>query len=155
VWTNPPAERLRSEVEAHAGVVIHQALCAPHLDILHHRVQQLSGDGPAGTWLVEVGLANTGWFATDVSAWARKHALVLPLAATLSGDGVEVVGGVARQELGQLDGRAQLRFRWRNDGTPDRALVRWTVRAAPGTVATVVAEHQRAGSCSIDIRLEE
>jgi hypothetical protein len=51
---------------------------------------------------------------------------------------------------GQLDGRAAHRFAGGNDGTPDRALVRFVVRAAPGTTVTVTARHDRAGRCSAE-----
>ena len=37
-----------------------------------------------------------------------------------------------------------------NDGTPDRALVRFVVRAAPGTTVTVTVRHDRAGRCSAE-----
>ena len=58
--------------------------------------------------------------------------------AELSGDGVSVVGGTARQTFGHLEGRAAMRFSngmfsngW--NGTPDRALVSWVVSAPAGT----------------------
>ena len=62
------------------------------------------------TWRVEVGVANTGWLPTYVSARAPKEQLVLPLVAEFGGDGVAVVDGPARRQLGQLEGRAAMRF---------------------------------------------
>jgi hypothetical protein len=151
VWTNPPPHLLRAEVAAHAEFVVHQAMASPRLEVRHTRAVPLGG----GTWRVEVGVANTGWLSTTVSAWAATHDLVQPIVAELTGDGVEVVGGRARLQLGQLDGRAALRFRLRHDGTPDRTLASWTVRAAPGTELTATISHARAGTTTATIVLAE
>ncbi len=141
VWTNPPPTRLRAEVEPHARFAVAQALASPRLEIRHQRVIPLGDD----TWRIEVGIANTGWLPTDVTARARKESLVRPIVAEIGGAGVEVVGGPARQQLGQLSGRAGTRFTMGVDGTPDRALVSWTVTASNGAVATVTVAHDRAG----------
>ena len=138
-WANPPLGRLAAEVQGHADFAIHQALAAPELEIVHTRTVALGGD----TWRIEVGVANTGWLPTTVTDKARKDHMVRPIVATL--EGAEVLGGVARLELGQLGGRIGARFGHRNDGTPDRALATWVVRAAAGTAVQVTATHQRAG----------
>ncbi|MEY4339973.1 MAG: hypothetical protein RLZ14_1823 [Actinomycetota bacterium] len=147
-WSNAPASRLRAEVAPHAEFAVHQALCSPRIEVLHTAAQPLGAD----TWRVEVGIANTGWLPTYVSEKAKKDRLVLPLVAELRG--AEVVGGVARQELGQLGGRLTMQFSYgKNDGTPDRVLASWVVRAAAGTTVEVSVEHQRAGSTSAAITL--
>lgn len=145
-WTNPPVHRVRDEVAPHADFAVYQALCSPRVEIVHTRVMPLGGDGQTATWRVEVGIANTGWLATDVTRWARKNKIVLPLVAELSG--AEVLDGHPRRQLGQLEGRAALRFRHAVDGTPDRALATWTVRAPAGTSVTVTATHPRAGTAT-------
>ena len=77
---------------------------------------------------MEVGIANTGFLPTYISVKARNDSMVLPLVAELAG--AAAVGGVARQELGQLGGRLDHRFSYgKNDGTPERVLAGWTVRA--------------------------
>jgi len=101
---------------------VFQALAAPQLDITQVDIVVLA----EGVWRVDVGVANIGWLPTDVSALARKEHLVLPIAVGVRGDGVEVTGP-ARRTIGQLDGRAALRFRAGNDGTTDRTLVSWTL----------------------------
>ena len=127
-----------------------QALAAPCLELRQVRGVPL-GDG---TWRVEAGVANTGWLPTDVTARARKSDLVRPTVAEVAGTGVTVVGGPARQTLGQLDGRAALRFADGHDGTPDRALAAWVVEADPGTEVTVTAWHPRAGRVEATLTLE-
>ncbi|HEU5151900.1 MAG TPA: M14 family metallopeptidase [Iamia sp.] len=141
VWTNPPLDRLKAEVAPHAAFAVAQALAAPSLAIRHTRAVRT---GPR-TWRVEVGVANTGWLPTDVSARARQADLVRPIVAEVTGEGVAVVGGPARQTLGQLAGRAALRFAGGHDGTPDRALATWLVEADAGTTVDVAAWHPRAG----------
>lgn len=146
VWVNPPPSFLAAEIEGHGDVAIHQAMAAPCLEIDHLRTLPLSaaaGDGEQ-MFRVEAAISNTGWFATDVSAFARKASLTLACEATLAG--ARVVGGTARVEFGQLEGQAAARFAGGNDGTPDRALLAWTVQAAPGTQISVSVRHQRAGS---------
>jgi hypothetical protein len=147
VWTNPPPARLRDEVAPHAAFAVAQALAAPCLQIRHHRVVDLG----ASTWRVEVGVANTGWLPTYVSERARKEDLVLPIVAELHGAGATRIGGPARVQLGQLEGRAATRFSRANDGTPDRALCSWVVQAAAGTTVTVTVSHERAGRADVDV----
>lgn len=152
-WSNPPLARLAAEVRPHAEFAVFQALAAPALEVVHTASTPL-GDGH---WRVEVGIANTGWLPTDVTAHARAVQLVLPVTATIDTttgtttgttdgeDEMRVVGGPARIELGQLDGRVSARFRGRQDGSPDRALAAWVVRAAAGTSLQVTVAHPRAG----------
>lgn len=155
-WTNPPLHRLHSEVAAHADFAIHQALCSPKLEIQRVEATPLGGD----TWQLVIGVANTGFLPTDVSALARKERLVRPVAVDVSG--VDVVDGPRRRRLGveaagpeggQLDGRAALRFAGGNDGTPDRALLRFVVRGRSGDVISIAANHDRSGRCSVEYRL--
>ena len=147
-WINPPTSRLLEEVAPHAEAVIHQARCSPRLAIRHVAAHALGDD----VWRLEVGVANTGWLPTEVSARARAERLVRPITVEVTvevtgeiADQVEVIDGPARRTCGQLDGRAALRFRGGNDGTPDRTLVAFTLRAPAGTVVEVAARHDRAG----------
>jgi hypothetical protein len=148
-WVNPPPHLLREEVAAHARFAVHQAACSPRLVIRHAVAVRLADD----TWRVEAGVSNTGWLPTHISHRAAKEHLVRPVTATVSGDGVEVVGGPARVQVGQLEGRAAMRFAEGNDGTPDRALATWVVRARAGTTLTVEASHDRAGRATATIDL--
>jgi len=147
-WTNPVGERLRDEVAAHADFAVHQALASPRVEIGHLAATRLADD----TWRVDVGIANTGWLPTDVSALARSEQLVRPIVAEIGGD-VAVVDGPVRVQVGQLDGRAALRFRGGNDGTPDRTMVSWVVRGWAGDVVDVTVTHQRCGRVTSDLTL--
>ena len=148
-WTNPPLHLLRDEVAAHADFAVFQALASPSLRVLHRAVEPLGDE----TWRVEIGIANVGWLPTDVTAHARKEKIVRPVTASISGDDVDVLDGSARRTSGQLDGRAAMRFTDGNDGTPDRALVSWTVRGAAGSEVDIVVEHPRCGRTSVTVGL--
>jgi murein tripeptide amidase MpaA len=146
-WINPPLALLRAEVQGHADFAIHQALAAPELEVLHCAAVPLA----AGLWRIEVGIANTGWLPTYITQKARKDNLVLPIVARIAG--ATVVGGTERVELGQLEGRLSMRFTHWHDGTPDRRMISWVVRAEAGTTVTVTVEHQRAGSAVAEVAL--
>ena len=122
---------------------------SPKLDILLADAKQLGDD----TWLVRVGVANTGWLPTYITTHANKQNLVLPLTVEISG--ATVVGEGARKQLGQLEGRVALRMNGgaMSDGTGDRALATWTVTAKRGTTVNVIAEHPRAGRATASIAL--
>jgi hypothetical protein len=147
IWTNPPLDLLREEVTPHARFAVAQAMASPCLAIPRATAVDLG----AGTWRVEAGIANTGWLPTHVSARGAKEELTKPIVAELGG--AEVIGTPARQLLGQLQGRAAARFRLYHDGTPDRTLATWVVRAPAGTEVTLSAAHERAGRTHVTLVL--
>ena len=149
IWSNPPGGHLKAEVAPHAEFAVYQALASPRIEILLADAERLGDD----TWRVRVGVANTGWLPTYVTEYAKKHDLVQPL--TVSIEGAEPVGAPARVKLGQLAGRQALRINgWAlNDGTADRALHTFVVRAAAGSTVTLVAEHPRAGRVTSAVTL--
>ena len=138
-WFNPPAHLVRSEVEHHADFAIHQALAAPCLAISHTAVEQLGDD----TWRVSIGVANTGWLPTTVTERARKDGRLPAVTVEISG---AQAAGPDRVRLGHLEGRRDARFRRNDDGSTDRGLAGWIVRAPAGTVVTATARHDRAGT---------
>ncbi len=158
-WSNPPeGSRLVDEIRPHGSFAVTQALAAPCLVIAQTSATRLADD----VWRIEVGVFNDGWLPTHVSEWGRKEHLVLPIVATLHLPGVDlaegaaVIGGSARQELGQLAGRSASRFNygWPNDGTADRLLASWVVRL-PSTVTElpITVSHQRAGTVRTTVNL--
>jgi len=154
IWTNAPASCLKSEVSPHAEVAIYQAMASPRLEIKLVDAAQVGGD----VWRVRLGVANTGWLPTDVTKHARSKKIVLPVVLELTGTGgtpVDLVEGDARVRIGQLEGRSKFLLDGGalSDGTPDRHLHTWLVRAPRGTKLTVTAAHQRAGTAVSTITL--
>ncbi|MGA0994109.1 MAG: M14 family metallopeptidase [Ilumatobacteraceae bacterium] len=154
LWTNAPAGMLAAEVSPHADFAIHQALASPRLEISRIEVVALGED----LWRIRVGVSNSGWLPTEISAHARREHLVLPIRASLHrSDGTEAttVGGPATVRLGQLSGRAAMNLGGRpmSDGTPDRLVHEWTARGPIGSELTVEVSHQRAGRVTARIEL--
>ena len=73
---------------------------------------------------------------------------MLPLTAeVLLPDGATSIAGPRRVELGQLAGGLDVRMRGGPpDGTPDRVLTTWLVRAPIGSDIIVEAKHPRGGT---------
>ena len=149
IWINAPLSRMKAEVAPHTDVAIYQAMASPRIEIKLAESVRLGGDA----WRVRLGVANTGWLPTDVTALAREKDIVLPLVLEVRGG--EVVGGEARVKAGQLEGRSAslLNGGDLSDGTPDRVLHEWVVRAPAGATLTLTATHQRAGTATATVRL--
>jgi len=149
IWINAPSSRMKAEVAPHTDVAVYQAMASPRIEIKLAESVRLGGDA----WRVRLGVANTGWLPTDVTALAREKDIVLPLVLEVRGG--EVVGGEARVKAGQLEGRSAslLNGGDLSDGTPDRVLHEWVVRAPAGATLTLTATHQRAGTATATVRL--
>ena len=154
IWTNAPSSLLRAEVAAHADVAIYQAMASPRLEIKLAEATSLGGD----VWKVRLGVANTGWLPTTVTQHAKKMKIVLPAVVEISGanrSAIEVIEGEAKVRIGQLEGRSKVLLDGgaMSDGTTDRHLQTWIIRAKRGSVVTLSASHQRAGSASATVTL--
>ena len=152
IWTNAPPSKLRDEVKEHVHFALFQALASPRIEIKLADAQSV-GDG---VWRVRMGIANTGWLGTEISAWAHKHRIVLPLTAQIDGVAAgDLVDGAPRVKLGQLEGRVYFRVSGsaQSDGTPDRVLHSWLVRGKKGKTITLTATHQRAGTAVASVVL--
>ncbi len=148
VFRNPPPHLLEAEIAPHSALAVRIALSSP---LLRHRdtfVEQLGDD----TWRVRVVVENAGWMTTSVTRRAVDAGYVRPIVAriTLPAE-AELVTGSDRIELGQLAGRALRQnavrsFGSSSDGTDDRTVAEWIVRAPAGTDCEVEITHDRAGT---------
>lgn len=155
VFRNPPPDLLEAEIEPHSRLAVRLALSSP---LLRHRdtfVEALGDD----TWRVRVVVENAGWMTTSVTQRAVDAEYVRPMVARLSlPDGATLVGGSERLELGQLAGRALRQnavrtFSTSSDGTDDRTVAEWVVRAPDGTALPVEVSHDRAGTVRTTVTL--
>lgn len=155
VFRNPPPHLLADEIAPHSTLAIRLALSSP---LLRHRdtlVDRVGGD----TWRVRVVVENAGWMTTSVSQRAVDAAAVRPLVARLSlPPGASLVSGTERLDLGQLAGRALKQnavrsFSAGSDGTDDRTVAEWLVRAPAGTRIPVEVTHDRAGVVRTTVEL--
>ena len=97
----------RPRSRRHAAFAVAQALASPCL-----RVRHTAGRRPRRRDLAGRGRRRQHRLAADVRVGAgrRRPNLVRPIVAELAGDGVTVVGGPARLQLGQLEGASAMRF---------------------------------------------
>jgi murein tripeptide amidase MpaA len=152
-WGNVPPQFLEREIAPHTELAIWHLLVSPQLGIRSVEVESLGSD----SWLIRLVVENTGWLPTSVSEKAVERKAVRPLEAELAlPEGGKVIGGEPKVELGQLEGRVHRRsLLWwaSNDATSDRAKVEWVVEAPAGSVVTVEARHQRAGTVRRELEL--
>jgi len=146
-FSNPPPAFLEREVARFPDWILWQALCSPKLELVRAAATREGDD----TWKVELVVQNTGWLPAYVSkrALARKTVRGLVAEIALSA-GATLVSGKAREEHGQLEGRA-----YKHTGvsfwpdyhvTDDRMKLEWVVRAKPGAKVDLTARHERAGT---------
>lgn len=103
-------------------------------------------------------MQNTGWLPAYVSKRALARKVVRGVVAEIElPDGATLASGKAREDKGQLEGRANkhtgVSFRPDYHGTDDRMKIEWVVRAPRGTTVRAIARHERAGVVRADIAL--
>jgi murein tripeptide amidase MpaA len=146
-WYNPPFDRLEREVAPHVDWLAYLGLSSPRIAIRSFTATPVGG----GEWRVRLVIENTGWLPTSGSQKAVDSKVVGGVIAELElPPGARLLDGELRRDAGQLQGRSEQRSTatwWGySPGTPDRAVVDWTVAAPPGTVVAVNVAHARAGT---------
>jgi hypothetical protein len=155
VFRNPPGHLLEAEIAPHTTLAIRLALSSPRLRHRDTLVERLGED----TWRVRVVVENSGWMTTSVTQRALESGYVRPLVARITlPDGASLASGSERLDLGQLAGRALKQnavrsFTAGSDGTDDRTVAEWVVRAPAGTHLPVEVTHDRAGVVRTTVEL--
>jgi hypothetical protein len=131
------------------------ALLSPELS-LEVQTQTLGKD----TYMVRAVVSNRGWLPTYITKQALDKKLVGGAVCEIElPDGVALLQGQRRQELGQLEGRAHKpasMFGWAgtvSDPTDHRAKAEWVVQAKSRIILEITASHPRAGKISAEIKL--
>jgi hypothetical protein len=151
-FRNPPPHLLEPEIAKFPPWLVWQLLLSPLLEI-HGATATAIGDGRHKIRLV---VQNTGWLPTYVTKNALTtktvRGVVCEIALPPNG-ALEIVH--AREELGQLEGRAypQLNFHGPSDPTDNRLAVEWVVHAPTGGRVDVLARHDRAGLARASLEL--
>jgi len=140
---NPPEKFLLRTLEPNTRFVLALAQTGPRLELRHVKAEPLGGD----LYQLQAVVANSGYLPTYGSRKAQEVKAVQPIEVTVSlPDGGELVTGEQRQEIGQLEGRANKRALWGGSFPTDnlRRLM-WTIRVPAGSKITITARSQRAG----------
>jgi murein tripeptide amidase MpaA len=152
---NPPPRLLEQEVARFPRWLVWHALLSPELS-LEVQTQTLGKD----TYMVRAVVSNRGWLPTYITKQALDKKLVGGAVCEIElPDGVALLQGQRRQELGQLEGRAHKpasMFGWAgtvSDPTDHRAKAEWVVQAKSRIILEITASHPRAGKISAEIKL--
>jgi len=153
-FSNPPLKLLERELARFPKWLLWQALISPKLELVHAGAEALG----KGLWKVRVVVQNTGWLPAYVSKRALARKVVRGIVAEISlPAGATLAGGKAREEKGQLEGKA-----YKHTGvsfwpdyhiTDDRMLLEWIVQGEVGMKVDVEARHERAGTVRAEIAL--
>ncbi|NDA97236.1 MAG: hypothetical protein EBY08_05040, partial [Actinobacteria bacterium] len=89
----------------------------------------------------------------EITRLAHDHKLVLPITVEISG--ATTVGCAAKEKVGQLAGRSMFLLNGgaMSDGTPDRVMHSWIVRASRGTEVALTVRHPRCGEVAKNLKL--
>ena len=152
---NPPLDRLEREVARFPKWLLWQALLSPKIELVAAGTAALG----AGAWRVRLVVQNTGWLPTYVSKRALERKVVRGVIAEITlPPGAELASGKRREDIGQLEGKANkhtgISFWPDYHVTDDRAKVEWVVRGQSGDRIELTARHERAGAVRASVVLE-
>lgn len=151
-WRNPPHALLEVEIAPHTDFAIAFASLAPR--IAWHEVR-LTPVGE-GTYHLLVVVENRGFLPTYGSNQAKKMKAVRPVRLELElPDGATLRSGKLRQEIGQLEGRANKLdvAYYGNSPTDNRGKAEWLISASAGGVLTLRAIAERGGILHRELKL--
>ncbi len=155
-WTNPPHKLLEKEIAPLTRWLVWHALISPRLEIVEAAATPLGEDA----YRVRLVVQNTGWLPSYVTKKAKEKKISRGVVCEIAlPEGARLETGRAREEPGQLEGRAYKAAAantWAGaaaDETTDRLKVEWVVRAARGSTVKLSARHERAGTARAEIRL--
>jgi murein tripeptide amidase MpaA len=151
---NPPPDALDAEIAPLAEWALWHALLSPRLELHSFEAKRLG----QGAWRVRLVVQNTGWLPSYVTKKALERKVARGLVAEIElPEGATLETGLARMELGQLEGRAYkpaAAVGWTADPTSDRLKVEWVVRGGVGDTVKLTARHERAGTVRAELTLE-
>lgn len=152
-FRNPPPQHLEAELALFPRWLLWHLAISPRLELLEASAMPL-GDGAHRVRLV---VHNSGWLPSYVTKKAMQRKVVRGVVAEIElPAGAALATGKAREELGQLEGRAYQRaapLGWTADVTSDRLKVEWVVTAPQGGVVKLLARHPRAGVVRAEVQL--
>jgi murein tripeptide amidase MpaA len=153
MWTNPPLEFLEKEISPFPEWIVWHALISPRLVTLETKVIALGSDSYHIRFVVQ----NEGWLPTYVTKKALERKVTRGIIAEITlPKGASLESGKARQELGELQGRAYKPVfpDEAEESTDERVKVEWVVKAKKGTKVRLLAKHERAGVVRVELVLK-
>jgi len=153
-WRNPPIVYVGQEAERQLPYVLALADMLPHLNIRNLEVTPLGDDNYHLNLVVE----NNGFLPTNTNAQGKNRQLVRPVRVELElPEGVELVNGKRKVELGHLEGRSNnlsVTAQGAENPTDNRARAEWVIRAPGSASLSVNILSERAGSLKRQVILQ-
>ncbi len=151
---NPPENMLVTECENDCRFNIRFALAMPMLEIASLTREKITD----GIWKITAVTGNTGYLPTNLTDEAVNLKVNRPVCVTISAD--DIVTGHKTETIGDLAGWSRTdtgtNF-YGNISTYENAKAKkktiWIIRAEEGTVITVTAKQEKAGTASASVRL--
>ena len=150
--TNAPLQYLGEICEKHSQWTLSNASLSPYLTLPHLLVKPQGADLYHIIAIVE----NSGFLPTYTSQKALERKDVRPVEIELLAlDGVEIVSGKRRQEIGQLEGRSNKIWNWfgGSSSSDNRCKLEWVVKGSSGAHVNLTIRAQRAGTLHKEISL--
>jgi murein tripeptide amidase MpaA len=144
-WRNPPHAFMGEEAERNTPYALALADMLPRLAFHTLTMHRLEDD----TYHLNLVVENTGFLPTYTSAQGKKRQAVRPVRVELDlPEGVILVSGRQRTELGHLEGRSNklgVNFGSATSPTDNRARAEWVLKGSPGAVIGLKVISERAG----------
>jgi hypothetical protein len=152
-WRNPPHHLMGEEAERNVAFALSLGRMLPHLEIHTLEIVKVSDN----TYTLNLVVDNTGFFPTYTSNQGKKRNLLHPVRVELEiPEGVEILNGRVKRELGHLEGRSNKIGSIFTIASPtdNRGRLEWTLTATPGTRLLMHVKSERAGTFHQEIILE-
>jgi murein tripeptide amidase MpaA len=153
-WRNPPVSHIKKEAAKQSPYMLALGDMLPKLDFHTLEVTPLAD----GTFHLNLVVENSGFLPTYTSHQGKNRKAIRPVRVELDlPDGVELVSGKAKTEVGHLEGRSnKLGVSATSGASPTDNLARgeWVLRAPTGTKVGIIVLSERAGKLQRQIVLE-
>lgn len=151
---NPPPTLLEKEVAPFAEWLVWLLLTSPRLELLHAQAERI---GSSDTYRIHLVVQNNGWLPSYVTKKALEKEVARSLVCEIElPEDATLVSGKVREELGQLEGRANLSglFGFVSNVTADRQKAEWIIKAPTGGEVTIIARQDRSGTIRAKLLLK-
>jgi murein tripeptide amidase MpaA len=152
-WRNPPVALIGAEAARNTPFALALGDMLPRLKVHTLDVKALGG----GDYHINLVVENTGFLPTFTSQQGKKRKAVRPVRAELElPEGVKLVNGKRRIELGHLEGRSNkmdVATIWGESPTDNRARYEWVLNAPSNSIVKLHVVSERAGTIHQDVTL--
>lgn len=151
-WRNPPPAFMGQEAARNTPFVLALSDMLPHLAIHTLEVTPLNQN----IYQLNLVVENTGFWSTSTTQQGRKRQAARPVRVELDlPDGVTLVSGKQRTELGHLEGRSNKLSTayYASSPTDNRAHSAWALQAFSGAMINLQVKSDRAGVLKREVQL--